>query len=70
MSVKRKDKKGRILNNNEYQKADGRYEYRYSQNGKARSVYSWRLVESDATPKGKRRQTHFGRWKKRSKKIY
>lgn len=54
MSVKRKDKKGRILNNNEYQKADGRYEYRYSQNGKARSVYSWRLVESDATPKGKK----------------
>ena len=28
--VKRKDNKGRILRDNEYQKSDGRYEYRYS----------------------------------------
>lgn len=55
MSEKRRDSKGRILNNNEYQKRDGRYEYRYISKGKTYSVYSWKLVESDAVPQGKKK---------------
>ena len=54
MSENRKDSKGRVLRNNEYQKKDGRYEYRFTENGIRRSVYSWRLIESDAVPKGKK----------------
>jgi integrase len=50
----RKDNKKRTLKKGEYQKADGRYEYRYKDhNGKARSVYSWRLTPSDKVPVGK-----------------
>ncbi len=53
--VKRKDNKGRILRDNEYQKSDGRYEYRYPDGkGGLKSVYSWRLVETDKTPAGKK----------------
>ena len=49
----RKDKKGRNLWPGEYQKADGKYEYRYKDAwGKRHSVYSWRLTKSDKTPKG------------------
>lgn len=55
MSEKRKDLKGRNLKNNEYQKKDGRYEFRYLSNGKEYSAYSWRLVESDPTPAGKKK---------------
>lgn len=51
---KRKDTKNRLLKTNEYQKSDGRYEYRYVQNGKMYSIYSWRLIESDPQPKGKK----------------
>lgn len=55
MSEKRKDNKGRILRDNEFQKKDGRYEYRYyDHQGNLKSVYSWRLVETDKTPAGKR----------------
>lgn len=55
MSEKRKDKKGRILRDNERQRKDGSYEYRYiGTDGKMHSVYSWRLVETDKTPYGKR----------------
>ena len=53
--TKRKDNKGRILREGEIQKADGRYEYRYQDlDGKRRSVYSWRLTETDTVPEGKR----------------
>ena len=53
--TKRKDTKGRLLRDNEYQKSDGRYEFRYQdQTGKRQSIYSWRLVETDHTPSGKR----------------
>lgn len=53
--VKRKDSKGRILRDNEYQKSDGRYEYRYPDGkGGLKSIYSWRLVETDKTPQGKK----------------
>jgi hypothetical protein len=51
----RRDNKGRILFDNEYQRFDGRYEYRYyDKDGKRASVYSWRLLPADRTPRGKR----------------
>lgn len=54
-TIRRKDNKGRVLNENEFQKADGRYEYRYRDlNGTFRSIYSWKLTDSDRLPKGKR----------------
>lgn len=53
--MEKKDTKGRILKANEDQKPDGRYRYRYvDQYGKRRSVYAWRLVATDKTPKGKK----------------
>lgn len=56
MSVKRKDNKGRVLRDNESQRSDGRYEFKFvDQKGGRHSVYSWRLVASDSTPQGKRR---------------
>lgn len=54
MSEKRRDNKGRLLRTNEFQRPDGRYEYRYLDNGIKRNCYSWRLVESDKNPTGKR----------------
>ena len=57
MSEKRRDKKGRILRKGESQRADGRYMYRYLDcSGKYQAVYSWRLVETDPYPKGKRQE--------------
>lgn len=54
-TIRRKDNKGRVLNENEFQKSDGRYEFRYyDANGVFRSIYSWRLTDSDRLPKGKR----------------
>lgn len=56
MTTKRKDNKGRILRDNEFQKADSRYEFRYyGADEKLHSVYSWRLTESDPIPTGKRK---------------
>ena len=53
----KRDKKGRILRQGERQRQDGRYEYRYKDAyGETRSVYSWRLAESDSTPKGKKNE--------------
>ena len=44
----RKDNKKRNLRPGEYQKPDGRYEYRFTDDtGKTRSVYSFRLVPTD-----------------------
>lgn len=55
MANKRRDKKGRILRNGETQRPDGRYVYRWQgKDGKTRSIYAWRLVETDVTPAGKR----------------
>lgn len=49
----RKDNKKRNLRSGEYQKSDGRYEYRYTDDfGKSRSVYSFRLVPTDIDPSG------------------
>lgn len=51
MAQKRYDNRNRVLRNGEYQKSSGRYEYRYiDPKGVSRSVYSWRLTETDVTP--------------------
>ena len=55
MSEKKRDKKGRILRQGERQREDGRYEYRYKDvHGITRSIYSWKLVETDKAPSGKK----------------
>ena len=56
MSEIRRDNKGRKLATGESQDKDGRYRYKYNDSfGKKKSVYSWRLTESDQYPKGKRK---------------
>lgn len=55
MSEKRRDNKGRLLRQGELQRSDGKYEYRYDDvKGERRSIYSWKLVDTDKLPKGKR----------------
>ncbi len=57
MSEKRRDKRNRILREGEYQRADGRYRFRYiDEDGKEKNVYSWRLDKNDPTPKGKKHE--------------
>ena len=52
--VIRRDSKGRKLWTGESQEKDGRYKYRYTDiSGERKSVYSWKLTESDALPKGR-----------------
>lgn len=54
--VRRKDSRGRVLNDGETQRTDGRYAYQYTGAfGKRRMIYSWRLLPSDKTPAGKRK---------------
>lgn len=56
MSKKRKDNKGRILKEGEIQRDDGRYMYRYCDaTGERQTLYSWRLVETDTYPAGKKK---------------
>lgn len=53
--VRRKDNRGRVLNDGETQRADGRYAYQYTDVlGNRKSVYSWKLLPSDRMPSGKR----------------
>ncbi len=55
MSVKRRDKKNRILRNGESQRKDGRYAYKYlDKNGQSQFVYSWKLEPTDRLPSGKK----------------
>ena len=52
----RRDNKKRKLWTGESQDKDGRYVYKYTDAfGKRKALYSWRLTEADATPKGKRK---------------
>lgn len=52
---KRRDNKGRVLQNGESQDAKGRYSYRYTDAfGKRNTIYSWRLTQSDPIPAGKK----------------
>lgn len=53
--MKRKDNKGRTLKTGEMQLKDGRYAYRYvDSDGCRKTVYSWRLTNSDRVPAGKK----------------
>ncbi len=55
MHDKRRDNKGRVLRQGELQRSDGKYEYRYVDiKGVRRSIYSWKLVDTDKLPSGKR----------------
>lgn len=55
MSEKRRDKKGRLLWSGESQRKDGKYEYKYiDAKGVRHSAYSWKLVDTDKVPTGKR----------------
>ena len=55
MSEKRRDRKDHILRLGELQRNDGEYEYRYyDKKGVMRSIYSWKLIETDTVPQGKR----------------
>ena len=55
MASKRRDSKGRLLKVGESQRADGMYMYRYNDaGGVRRTIYSWRLVETDKLPTGKK----------------
>lgn len=53
---RRKDSKGRVLNDGESQGKDGRYRYQYINIlGERKAVYSWKLLPADKTPSGKRK---------------
>lgn len=55
MSEKRRDNKNRILRTGESQRPDGKYLFRYVDfNGKTQCIYSWRLVNTDPVPAGKK----------------
>lgn len=55
MSEKRRDHKNRLLRTGESQRKDGRYVYKYvDAHGKTTFVYSWTLVATDRTPRGKK----------------
>lgn len=50
----RRDSKNRKLRKGEYQRADGRYVYKYKDHsGVDRWLYSWKLVSTDSVPEGK-----------------
>lgn len=54
--MRRKDARGRVLNDGETQGKDGRYRYQYTDVfGGRKAVYSWRLLPADRTPAGKRK---------------
>lgn len=55
MTNQNKDSKGRNLYKGESQLQDGRYRYRYTdQNGNRKTIYAWKLVKTDKTPKNKK----------------
>ena len=54
--IRRKDSRGRVLNDGETQRTDGRYAYQYTDAfGDRKMIYSWKLLPSDKTPTGKRK---------------
>lgn len=55
MNNYRRDNKNRILKSGESQRKDGRYMYKFKDiDGHFRYVYSWKLVKTDRTPRGKK----------------
>ena len=54
MISKRRDDKGRVLQQGKWQEPSGRYRYKYTDSlGKRKILYSWRLTEADKMPEGK-----------------
>ena len=55
MSQKRRDNRNRVLNTGESQRSNGLYVFKYlDRDKKPKFIYSWRLVETDRLPAGKR----------------
>ena len=53
---KRRDNRGRLLHNGEFQMSDGRYRFKYTDTfGQEKVVYSLRLDHNDPVPPGKKR---------------
>lgn len=52
--TKRRDSKHRVLRSGESIRADGKYQFKYTVNGKPKFVYSWKLEPTDKLPQGKR----------------
>lgn len=48
----RRDSKHRVLRRGESQRPDGKYLFKYSENGKTKFLMSWRLVPTDKQPQG------------------
>lgn len=62
----RRDNKNRKLWTGESQDHSGRYVYKYTDSdGQRKALYSWRLTETDATPKGKRKDVSLREKEKR-----
>ena len=54
-TTKRRDSKGRVLRNGEFQRKDGRYVFKYKDiDGKEKCLYSSRLEPNDKLPEGAR----------------
>ncbi|MCR5565643.1 MAG: site-specific integrase [Clostridiales bacterium] len=52
--TRRRDSKHRVLRSGESVRADGKYQFKYTVNGKPKFVYSWKLEPTDKLPQGKR----------------
>ena len=52
--TRRRDSKHRVLRSGESVRADGKYQFKYTVNGKPKFVYSWKLESTDKLPQGKR----------------
>lgn len=65
----RRDNKNRKLWTGESQDRDGRYVFKYTDAfGQRKALYSWRLTETDSTPKGKRKDASLREKEKRLQK--
>ena len=49
----RRDSKRRVLHTGESVRANGKYQFKYVVNGKAKFLYSWRLTPTDPQPAGR-----------------
>ena len=49
----RRDSKRRVLHTGESVRANGKYQFKYVVNGKAKFLYRWRLTPTDPQPAGK-----------------
>ena len=56
----RRDSKRRVLRAGESIRADGKYQFKYYVDGKAKFVYSWKLEPTDRLPAGKKPYDGYG----------